>query len=229
MASSIPEDPPCFTAKQAIKRITKKVQLEDLPSPDVVLAPFHEIQKVLKNAPVQSIFLCKCSNCMWSSIGKTSQERAEIYDQKMENDLQGDYAATYALLIHINAPGLISYFRAAQMVLRHAPFGEAKLKTLLDGLVRHQNITQERAADCFGDILEHQYRFFAPLWNVCTEFQYFSHREALPLVEEPLRPGNSGNFGRVRKCRIMRGYAGDTMKQVRKFCLEFGSTSAHEL
>lgn len=198
---------PCFRAKIEIRKCLKPLsdRLDDLPNPDMKFASVVDVRKVISNF-AKDVFCCPCDVCRINS-GRTVLWRTNEFERssQLEQQLCGEYAATFALLIHIGFSGAIQRFIAHSLALKDQEFVANSLRRALN----ETSFSADEKDYWIAEIEENQYMFFAQKWSACDIMKGISAKEALPLVDEkPTTPQQppQGSFGVVRKCKIMPGY-----------------------
>jgi hypothetical protein len=196
---------PCDLAATRLwgRRIFPKSKLFPPESPKYYF-PIGVIQDVLRcpaeGLTLKDIFLCNCSRCS-QDVGPDKDETMPVsFTEEAERELLGKYAAIYALLIHINRPGLIHQFRIKGRYLEGTNFlNEHNLLFLSDCL------EDEDAVVVRDKILDEQYKFLVRKLDARDEITEILAQETLPICEDR-GPKGKGSFAEVHCFQFQDDY-----------------------
>jgi len=136
---------------------------------------------------LEEIYECDCTRC--ERDGGTRQNRHNRGFP--EQELKGEYATIYAVLIYIWRPGLINLFRRRDIKLRSQYLIQGNLDFLLE---RDNAVANAKTA--IENILDEQYRFLVRTFRPRSEITKIPSKELLPIKEDLRRKGR-GAFGEV--------------------------------
>jgi len=193
----------CRDARNRLWRIRKAPTTRHPPQGSAYYFPRSEIIKVLTEVGVEEIFNCACASCQriarpgGGGIGKQPLD---------EEELLGDYATLYGLLIYLYNPWLISVF-------------QREGHSLHKGYLNNENLAFLEKCTLFGDgelqsireeILENQYRFRVRQFSARKGISTIHEKEILPINEE-LMPLGTGDFGVVYELEVDAEYVHESL------------------
>ncbi|KAH7384518.1 kinase-like domain-containing protein [Pyrenochaeta sp. MPI-SDFR-AT-0127] len=202
----------CELARERLLQQQVAPHSKHQPRGSTTYFPRSAIIKFLSEFPVRDILTCPCGRCdhYAGSQGSASDRRAMLY----EEDLLGQYATTYGLLIYLGYPSLIHFFMRQSISLENRLFSYEDLNfldqctTLTD--LEKQTIRQE--------ILEYQYRFRVHRLLLTRTISTLSEKQVLPIKEEGTPVGRS-YLGEVYAFTISKEYMDEDLKsrQIKRF------------
>ncbi|MCJ1271178.1 hypothetical protein MMC22_011077 [Lobaria immixta] len=165
-------------------------------APQFLITPAN-VKRILKEGPIEQLFLCPCHNCE-SFSGCSAPDRRKYY---REAELADKYAIIWALLITLNYSGLIYEFQKNEITL-HQRLHEGHLRFL------NTLISGDIANDVIERILNDQFKFFARPFEIRDVERRIPEDEAL-AIEEDKEPVGQGDSGEVFAFRILEEYKGE--------------------
>lgn len=127
---------------------------------------------------VKAIFLCPCGRC--ERDGGSVGERSTHFNPRREQELRGEYALIYALLIHIRRPALIRIFQKHEIRLQETMYlNEGNLAVLTKSREPIVDLKQMQKR-----VLERQYSFLVRTLKPCSDITAISPKELLPIDED---------------------------------------------
>jgi hypothetical protein len=185
--------------------------------------PIKAIRKVLKSPAdgleLKHLFQCSCPRCRRLAAANGRRDNLDDnFSDETEQELLGDYAAIYALLIYINKPGLIHRIRQKGIQLQGTNFLNAgNLSFLFEkGYLSNEN----EAKGVQDEILEHQYKFLIRKLDTHDEITEISEKETLPIDEDE-DPIGKGSFAEVHGFKLHDDdYLGDYFVSRRVGCID---------
>ncbi|CAG8972106.1 hypothetical protein HYALB_00011238, partial [Hymenoscyphus albidus] len=155
----------------------------------------------------ESVFICKCLRCQKQGGRQGGiDNRSSRWD---DNDLLGNLATTYALLIVLRCPGLISAFRRRGYSLEGGYLSKEQLLFLNESDV----LTAIQASNIRNEILSIQYQFRVSKFAKINEVFDLDEKETLPIYEDQDAAGE-GNFGEVYPFYIPTEYIGENPRKL---------------
>jgi hypothetical protein len=140
----------------------------------------------------ESLFLCSCAKCI--SDGGSVEHRFECFNcfnKLKRQELRGEYALIYALLIYIRRPGLIQKFQKYEVKLE----GTRYLSDADFDKLRREGITDLGLAQ--RKMLQYQYSFLVRTLRPASDILSIPAKELLPIKEDIEMKGE-GTFAEVR-------------------------------
>ncbi|KAL4782536.1 kinase-like domain-containing protein [Aspergillus varians] len=184
--------------------------------------PRSAIVEVFKsNDNLRRVYFCGCLSCKRDFGLDTDADVDYRLQNFMPEELLGDYATIYALLIYCNRAGLIRYFRGYRKYLNGTDF---LVRENLDFLVDNERVDR---LSIIKDILEYQYKFQVRAIHRSLEPTTIDSREVLPIRQDRERKGR-GSFGQVYGFEFAHDeYCGKGLEHVARFARKiFDSGSA---
>ncbi|KAI4906485.1 hypothetical protein J4E90_010559 [Alternaria incomplexa] len=171
--------------------------MDEFPPCQVALdyLEINEIKALFEDEPygltTERLYLCPCSRC--TRDGGSREYRSDCFkERRKQQELRGDYALIYALLISIRRPGLIHMFQKYELKLdgtryfRDADFDDLRHReTVLD-----LETVQRK-------ILEQQYNFLVRTLRPAPDVVFIPTKELLPIKEDTELKGE-GTLAEVR-------------------------------
>ncbi|KAL4772321.1 hypothetical protein BDW60DRAFT_216683 [Aspergillus nidulans var. acristatus] len=154
---------------------------------------------------LNKVYFCDCPLCHQDF--RNPNNRHQTFDPQ---ELLGQYATVYALLICLRRPGLIRYFQKHRKPLSGNFFFTAdSLHFLLDEGVQLRSIIE--------DILDNQYRFHIRTIDRSREPVKIHPREVLPIRQNRQQTGQ-GSFGQVYGFEFAYDeYRGQGLRDISRF------------
>ncbi|KAL4812939.1 hypothetical protein BDW67DRAFT_188174 [Aspergillus spinulosporus] len=154
---------------------------------------------------LSKVYFCDCPLCRQDF--RNSENRRQTFDPQ---ELLGQYATVYALLICLHRPGLIRYFQKHRKPLSGTYFFTAdSLQFLIDEGVQLLSIIE--------DILHNQYRFQIRAIDRSREPFKMHPREVLPIRQNRQQAGQ-GSFGQVYGFEFAYDeYRGQGLRDISRF------------
>lgn len=185
---------PCKVAQRYLQRNEVQPISECAPSGSASFyVPARQIKALFKDKPhgltTELIFLCPCMECI--EDGGSIEYRSDCFNKLRQQELEGEYALIYALLIYILRPGLIQKFQKYEIklggtnYLRHADFDNLRREGITD-----LELVQRKT-------LQNQYSFLVRTLRPASDIISISAKELLP-IEEDAEPKGEGTFAEVR-------------------------------
>ena len=199
----------CTVIAAKLRAAQDKLTVKKKPpsAPQCFITP-TKVKEILKQGPIENLFLCPCFHCETCS-GCSANDRKEYY---REAELAGDYATIYALLATLDWPGLIYEFQKNQTTLDRRLFKE-HLQFLITPL--STRFTPGVADDVIKRILTDQFMFFARPIEIRQNVESrIPADEALPIVEDELPVGEGGS-GKVYAFKILEDYKGKGFRDLK--------------
>jgi hypothetical protein len=185
---------PCDAALEYLEKNEERPISGCLPSGS---APFYiparKIRALFENKlpglTLESVFLCPCYRC--ERDGGSVEDRSTHFNPLREQELRGDYALIYALLVYIRRPGLIRKFQMHELKLRDTMYlREGDFSDFYRDAIFDCDVLQRK-------VLEKQYSFLVRTLKPCSDITMISSRELLP-IQENQEPKGEGTFAEVR-------------------------------
>ncbi|PVH74945.1 kinase-like protein [Cadophora sp. DSE1049] len=196
--------PSCSRAREALMDARAVPGGHYLPQGTTPYFKHSAVVRILREFPVQDIFLCDCSNChLYADVQGGVDNRRAHFD---EEELLGEYAAIYALLIVLRYPGLISVFRDNEAILGRSYMSDKQLGFLN----QHNGLTSNQPAIVREEILEHQHQFQVRQFIARTVVTKINESEILPIHNET--HVGEGDFGAVYAFDVPEEYLHDSLK-----------------
>jgi hypothetical protein len=185
---------PCGVALDYLEHNEVKPNSKCLPPGSASLyIPARKIRALFEDEPdgltLEMMFLCPCSRC--EQDGGSVDDRSTHFNKLREQELRGDYALIYALLIYIRRPGLIRKFQKHELRLQ----GTMYLHDSAFEVFHRENIVNLDVVR--RKIVEKQYSFLVRTLRPYSDITAISPRELLPINEDP-EPKGEGSFAEVR-------------------------------
>lgn len=190
--------------RQELKQNKLNVRYKPEAAPQNFITPL-KVKSILKNGPVQQLFLCSCSFCNDFS-GCLAGERESRYQ---EDELAGPYATVFALLITENCAGLIYEFQKRKITLDKRIYRE-QLK-FLESMLTERFGDEIQAKDVVCRILQNQFKFYAQPFEIRNVEMEIEPEEALPIDEDE-EPLGKGDTAEVFRFKIWEEYKGSGYK-----------------
>jgi hypothetical protein len=185
---------PCSVALDYLEHNEVKPISECLPPGSAPLyIPARKIRALFEDTPhglaLEEMFLCPCNRC--ERDGGSVDDRLTHFNRLREQELRGDYAFIYALLIYIRRPGLIRKFQKHELKLQ----GTAYLRDSNFEVLHGENILDLDVVR--RKVVEKQYSFLVRTLRPFSDITSISPKELLPINEDP-EPKGTGTFAEVR-------------------------------
>lgn len=156
--------------------------------------PARSIKALFENKPygltTESLFLCPCEKCIRD--GGSVEDRSGRFNNLRQQELMGEYALIYALLVYIRRPGLIQKFQKYEMKLEGTRY---LCDTDFDNLRRNEKIFGLEVVQ--RKTMETQYSFLVRTLRPASDITYIPAKELLPIKED-VEPKGEGTFAQVR-------------------------------
>jgi hypothetical protein len=153
----------------------------------------RKIRALFEDGPhgltLEMMFLCPCKRCELD--GGSVDDRSTHFNKLREQELRGDYALIYALLIYIRRPGLIRKFQKYEVKLQ----GTTYLSDSNFEVFHRENILNLDTVR--RKVVEKQYSFLVRTLRPFSDITSISTKELLPINEDP-EPKGEGTFAEVR-------------------------------
>ncbi len=185
---------PCQVALDYLEQGEVKPVSECLPPGSASLyISARKIRALFEDKPhgvtLEMMFLCPCSRC--EQDGGSVDDRSPHYNKLREQELRGDYALIYALLIYIRRPGLIRKFQKHELKLQGTMYlRESDFEVLYPENILRLDMVRRK-------VVEKQYSFLVRALKPLSDITAISHKELLPINEDP-EPKGEGTFAEVR-------------------------------
>lgn len=138
---------------------------------------------------LETIFLCPCNRCIRD--GGPIHDRLTNFNKLREKELRTEYAAIYALLIHVRRSGLIRVFQRHEMKLVGTRYlQDEDFRPLLRDRIEDLESLKKK-------VLREQYSFHVRILQPYSDIKVIPSRELLPINENPV-PKGEGSFAEVR-------------------------------
>ena len=198
--------PVCDQARDILMTYEQTPRSLHLPRGPTPYYPYSDIIKVLiENSLGKKVFLCKCLKCQkQAGLRDGIDNRESRWD---EGELLGGFATTYALLIYLRCPGLISDFRQLSLSLDQNYLSYEQLGFLANSVV----LTALQARNIRTEILRTQYQFRVRKFARSNEITIVDEKETLPIYEDK-DPAGKGDFGEVYPFDVRPEYVDDNLK-----------------
>lgn len=179
-------------------------------APETFLTP-EDVKTIFETSPVENLFLCPCSKCLWFSNCTVEKRRVNF----RPDALMGAYATIFALLILENCAALIYEFQKREIILDRRLYDD-QLEFLLPLLTSRYPTTRVTDAptyvkDLRKRLLKTQFVLFARPFEVQDVERELDAQEALPIDEDKV-PKGAGDSGEVFAFRILEEYKGAGFK-----------------
>jgi len=193
-------DPPCMIAHDYLEQNAVEPIRECFPSGSASLyIPARKIRALFEDKPfgltVESLFLCPCRRC--TRDGGSVERRSNCFNERRRpQELKGEYALIYALLIYVLRPGLIQVFQKYEIKLEgtrylsKVDFESLRYREDIDDLV----VVQRK-------ILAGQYSFLVRTLRPASDIVVIRAEELLPIKEDAELKGE-GTFAEVWCCEF---------------------------
>jgi hypothetical protein len=138
---------------------------------------------------LEMMFLCPCKRCELD--GGSVEDRSPHFNKLREQELRGDYALIYALLIYIRRPGLIRKFQKYEVKLQGTNYlSDSSFQVFHKENILNLDTVQRK-------VIDQQYNFLVRTLRPFSDITYISPKELLPINED-LQPKGEGSFAEVR-------------------------------
>lgn len=187
-------DSPCLAASYYLEKNEVKPINDYLPSGCAsTYVPARIIKALFEDEPhgltLERLFLCPCSRC--TRDGDTVENRFTCFNDLRQQELRGDYASIYALLIFIHRPGLIRVFQKHEIKLAGTRYlCDSDFEVLRREAVIDLEMIQRR-------VIEKQYSFSVRTLKPSSDVTVIPSKELLPITEDLTLKGE-GSFAEVR-------------------------------
>lgn len=185
---------PCYVAFDYLDRSELKPFNECLPHVSASFyIPARKIRALFEEQPhgltLENLFLCPCRRC--KNDGGSVDDRSTHFNRLREQELRGDYALIYALLIYIRRPCLIRKFQKHELKLQGTTYlRESDFEVFGREQIDELHVLQKK-------ILEKQYSFLVRTLKPHSDITSISPKELLPINED-VEPKGKGTFAEVR-------------------------------
>lgn len=186
---------PCTVALDYLEQSEVKPISECFPSGSASLyIPARKIKALFQGKPhgltIELLFLCPCMRC--TRDGGPVEYRSNCFNKRRKQELSGEYALIYALLIYVRRPGLIQKFQKYELKLE----GTRYLSDVdFDNLRGHETISDLELVQ--RKALQSQYSFLVRTLRPASDITFISAKELLPIKEDAELKGE-GTFAEVR-------------------------------
>lgn len=185
---------PCNVALDYLENNEVKPNSECLPPGSASLyIPARKIRVLFEEQPhgltLEMMFLCPCRRC--TEDGGPVDNRLTHFNQLRKQELRGEYALIYALLIYIRRPGLIRKFQKHGLMLQGTTYlRESDFAVFHREQIDNLDVVQRK-------VIEKQYSFLVRTLRPYSDITVISPKELLPINED-LEPKGEGTFAEVR-------------------------------
>lgn len=185
---------PCTIALDYLEHSEVKPISECLPSGSASFyVPARKIRAMfedrLHGLTAEILFLCPCARCI--KDGGAVQYRSDCFNRLRQQELTGEYAHIYALLIYVRRPGLIQKFQKYEIKLEGTKYlSDVDFDNLRDEGISDLDLVQRKT-------LQNQYSFLVRTIRPASDIVSISAKELLPIKEDAELKGE-GTFAEVR-------------------------------
>jgi hypothetical protein len=138
---------------------------------------------------LEMMFLCPCQRC--ERDGGSVEDRSPHFNKLREQELRGDYALIYALLLYIRRPGLIRKFQKYEVKLQGTTYlSDSSFEVFHKENILHLDTVRRK-------VIDQQYNFLVRTLRPFSDITFISPKELLPINED-LQPKGEGTFAEVR-------------------------------
>lgn len=186
---------PCTDALDYLDRSQVEPISECFPSGSASLyIPARKIKAMFEDEThgltTRLLFLCPCMRCTLD--GGSAEYRSDCFSKRRQQELQGEYALIYALLIYVRRPGLIQKFQKYELKLEGTRY---LCDADFDNFRRYEKIFDLELVQ--KKILQSQYSFLVRTLRPASDITSISRKELLPIKEDAELKGE-GAFAEVR-------------------------------
>lgn len=184
----------CSVALDYLEHNEVKPVSECLPPGSASLyIPARMIKALFEDKPqgltLEMIFLCPCNRC--ERDGGSVDDRSPHYNKLREQEIRGEYALIYALLIYIRRPGLIRKFQKHELKLQGTTYlHDSNFEVFHRESILDLDVVRRKVVD-------KQYSFLVRTLRPFSDITSISPKELLPIDEDP-EPKGEGTFAVVR-------------------------------
>jgi hypothetical protein len=186
---------PCMAAFEYLEENEVEPISECFPSQSAKLyIPAQKIKALFEGKvhglTTEMLFFCPCMRC--TGDGGSVEYRSNCFNKPRQQELRGEYALIYALLIYVRRPGLIQKFQKYELKLE----GTRYLRDVdFNDFRRHETISDLEKIQ--RKILKSQYSFLVRTLRPASDVTVIPADELLPIKEDAELKGE-GTFAEVR-------------------------------
>ena len=186
---------PCTVALDYLEQSEVKPISECFPSGSASLyIPARKIKALFEDEPhgltTELLFLCPCVRC--TRDGGSVEYRSDCFNKRRQQELRGEYALVYALLVYVRRPALIQKFQKYELKLEGTRYlCDADFENLrcYETIVNLELVQRKT--------LQSQYSFLVRTLRPASDIVSISAKELLPIKEDAELKGE-GTFAEVR-------------------------------